>query len=186
MGRDKPSPKERGLNSRTAVDNRALGGVEQRVLFLARRVLNYAKLVFSLAQSFCFLWSVIRLFVNQSRLSRSVGTRKTSMIAHGARLEFCLKCLVTHMTLFVSYEAHPVSREMRLAFHKKCPLHSMCVWRFLASSVLFSCKAHVPYCARVFWITCFSRDAPCFSLVVHFILREVNLSQVVRLVSRKT
>lgn len=46
------------------------------------------------------------------------------MIAHGARLEFCLKCLVTHMTLFVSYEAHPVSREMRLAFHKKCPLHS--------------------------------------------------------------
>lgn len=70
-GGDKPSPKERGFISRTAVDNRALGGVEQRDLFLARRVLNYAKLVFSLAQSFCFLRSVIRLFVNQSRLSRS-------------------------------------------------------------------------------------------------------------------
>lgn len=68
------------------------------------------------------------------------------MIAHGARLEFFLNCFVTHMRLFVSYEAHPVSREMRLAFHKKCPLHSMCVWRFLASSVLFSCKAHFPYC----------------------------------------
>ena len=151
MGRDKPSPKERGLISRTAVDNRAMGGVEQRVLFLARRVLNYAKLVFSLAQSFCFLRSVIRILETSlvSRVAR-FGTRKTFMIAHGVRLEFCLKCLVTHMTLFVSYEAHPVSREMRLAFHKKYPLHSMCVWRFLASSVLFSCKAHVPYCARVF------------------------------------
>ena len=70
-GGDKPSPKENGFISRTAVDNRALGGVEQRDLLLARCVLNYAKLVFSLAQSFCFLRSVIRLLVNQSRLSRS-------------------------------------------------------------------------------------------------------------------
>ena len=94
-GGDKPSPKERGLISRTTVDNRALGGVEQRVLFLARRVLNYAKLVFSLAQSFCFLRSVIRLFVNQSRLSRSLFLMKRTLFLARCDLLFTRNVLFT-------------------------------------------------------------------------------------------